>query len=148
MFLLCGLWHGAALTFVVWGAWHGLLLIVERRGLATWLAAMPRPLAQAWTLLAVMVGWVFFRASDMPHAWQYLQTLAGLATYGVAPHPWQMHVAAPQLAALAIGGGLALFRPAGLGPVWARSAFAGGALLLCAASMMSGTYNPFIYFHF
>ncbi len=32
VFLLCGLWHGAAWTFVVWGAWHGLFLALERIG--------------------------------------------------------------------------------------------------------------------
>lgn len=69
--LLGGLWHGAAWTFVVWGLIHGGALALERLmrpRLAGVVAALPRALAAAlgwgWTLLIVMVAWVFFRAPD------------------------------------------------------------------------------------
>jgi D-alanyl-lipoteichoic acid acyltransferase DltB (MBOAT superfamily) len=66
-----GLWHGAGWLFVVWGAWHGLLLagfhFLRARG--WWLGGKSR--AAQWssrqlTFLAVVIGWVFFRAADLP----------------------------------------------------------------------------------
>ena len=43
VFLLCGLWHGANWTFVLWGVWHGAFLVIERLGLKSVLARLPKP---------------------------------------------------------------------------------------------------------
>src|SRR6266511_1117874 len=42
-FFLCGLWHGAAWTFVIWGLYHGLFLVIERLGAGRWLERWPAP---------------------------------------------------------------------------------------------------------
>ncbi|MEN9868869.1 MAG: hypothetical protein RL748_4459, partial [Pseudomonadota bacterium] len=149
VFILCGLWHGADWTFILWGGWHGLLLVLERAGLAQQLARWPALLAQSWTLLCVMLGWVFFRAHDLPGALQYFQALAGFNQPDPLLHPWQMEVHAQQWCAIVIGSILALWRnPPPLRSVLARAAFSALALILCSASLAAGTYNPFIYFHF
>ena len=76
VFVLTGIWHGAAWTFVVWGLFHGVLLAVERAsGLArvaddAWQA--PR---RALTFLLVVVSWVFFRAADMGRALEMLRVM-------------------------------------------------------------------------
>ncbi len=82
--LLGGLWHGAAWTFVVWGALHGLYLLAERgwRALtagAAWTGSAPM-LAAGWlvTLLAVTIAWVFFRAQSLPEAVKNLASMAGV----------------------------------------------------------------------
>jgi D-alanyl-lipoteichoic acid acyltransferase DltB (MBOAT superfamily) len=66
--LLGGLWHGAAWTFVLWGAYHGALLVAHRlRGEPT----TPRSgalLAQIWTFHLVVIGWVLFRAPSLADA--------------------------------------------------------------------------------
>ena len=72
--LLCGLWHGAAWSFVVWGGLHGLYLVLQR----AWRVRLPRVAAQALTLLAVVLAWVPFRADGLPAAWCMLRGLAGL----------------------------------------------------------------------
>jgi D-alanyl-lipoteichoic acid acyltransferase DltB (MBOAT superfamily) len=67
--LLGGLWHGAGLSFILWGGAHGLLLIINH----TWnslrkrfaLAALPKPIAVTITLLAVVALWVPFRAGTI-----------------------------------------------------------------------------------
>ncbi len=79
VFFLCGLWHGAAWTFVVWGLFHGAFLVIERVGLAAWLESMPRVIRHIYTLLAVMVGWVFFRADSIAGAVAMLRAMVGLA---------------------------------------------------------------------
>jgi alginate O-acetyltransferase complex protein AlgI len=151
VFLLCGLWHGAAWTFVAWGAWHGAVLIVERMGWQRTLARWPAPLAQAWTLLLVLLGWVLFRAADLPHALQYYQALAGAGAHGGAARPWQMDLGLAE--ALAGGAGLLLALPRQL-PRLPRGRVLAGALAavlgfgVCAVSLAGSTYNPFIYYRF
>jgi alginate O-acetyltransferase complex protein AlgI len=156
VFLLCGLWHGAAPTFIVWGIWHGALLVLERAGLGKLLARLPRGIAQAYTLLMVMLGWVWFRAADLPAAWQMLATMFIPSTGGPVPHAWRLDIGPAQWTALAIGAALAVWwrpeTPAAANgtrralPLQAMLAVA--AFVLCSASLAAGTYNPFIYFRF
>ena len=73
---LCGLWHGAGWTFVVWGLMHGVGLIVCR----AWQQAglrMPAILGWLVTLLFVMLGWVIFRATDFASGWQVITAALG-----------------------------------------------------------------------
>ncbi len=68
--LLGGLWHGANITYVIWGAWHGMWLAIER---AFGVDAAPRrinPLKWVFTFLLVVVGWVIFRAENLDVAWR------------------------------------------------------------------------------
>lgn len=79
VFLVTGLWHGAAWTFILWGCWHGLLLALERA--SGWrehrFEALPAVvLARTLTLLLVMAGWVLFRAPDLAAAGSYYLALA------------------------------------------------------------------------
>ena len=76
--LLCGLWHGAAWRFVLWGGLHGLYLVLHAQCRVT----LPRALAQGLTLLAVIVAWVPFRAASAAAAQSMLAGMAGL--HGVA----------------------------------------------------------------
>jgi alginate O-acetyltransferase complex protein AlgI len=83
--MLGGLWHGAGWTFLAWGTLHGLYLVANHawRGLRARLG-LTRPLglpglwaARLVTLLAVMVGWVFFRAPGLDAAFAMLDAMAG-----------------------------------------------------------------------
>ncbi len=87
VFLLCGLWHGASWTFVLWGAWHGGFLVLERAGLSTRLERLPAPVGWAYATLAVMFGWVLFRANDLAGAadvWRGMLGLNGVGGVGPA----------------------------------------------------------------
>lgn len=79
--LLCGLWHGAGWTFIVWGALHGAAICLNRAWQATG-GRLPAPVAWALTMLFVIAGWVLFRADDFAAAASMLRTMAGAA--GVA----------------------------------------------------------------
>jgi alginate O-acetyltransferase complex protein AlgI len=74
--LLGGLWHGAGWSFVIWGALHGAYLMINH-GWRQLGIRMPAPMAWLITFLAVVVGWVFFRASSASDAMQLLATMAG-----------------------------------------------------------------------
>lgn len=76
VFLLCGLWHGAGWTFIIWGAWHGLWLVVERFcGRKPFYAALPAPAQVLVTLVLITVGWVIFRADTLSEAWRLLAVM-------------------------------------------------------------------------
>jgi len=79
VFLLCGLWHGAGWTFLVWGAWHGFWLIVERvrRGIGRMGPMGPIGLqaSRLTTFVLVTLGWVVFRAADLAEAWRMLSIM-------------------------------------------------------------------------
>jgi alginate O-acetyltransferase complex protein AlgI len=92
--LIGGLWHGAGWTFVVWGALHGVFLIVnhawrslrQRLGLGTPYGG--RVLAMLATFVAVVVGWVFFRAPDFETATGIIGGMIGHNGV-VLPAQWQ-----------------------------------------------------------
>jgi alginate O-acetyltransferase complex protein AlgI len=166
VFFLCGLWHGAAWTFVVWGLLHGLFLVLERLGLGRILAALPRPVGWGYTLLMVMIGWVFFRAESLSSALSMLQAMAGLGGGRATPFAasWFM---TPELVLAMIAGLIgaapivplltrAAARPSGtLGATTHSTAWQAGAVLavivLLTASITQvalGAFTPFIYFRF
>jgi D-alanyl-lipoteichoic acid acyltransferase DltB (MBOAT superfamily) len=75
--LLGGLWHGAAWTFVAWGALHGTYLVINH----AWRESgrrMPRLLALPLTFLAVVCAWVLFRSADFSSALAVLRGMAGI----------------------------------------------------------------------
>jgi alginate O-acetyltransferase complex protein AlgI len=84
--LLGGLWHGAAWTFVIWGAIHGCGLVVNHawnKIADTYRLQLPNPIAWALTLVFVMLAWVPFRADNLSVTLTMWQSVLGL--HGVAP---------------------------------------------------------------
>ncbi len=78
VFLLCGLWHGAAWTFIFLGAYHGLFLMLERFKLSQLLDKLPAIIRHTYTLIVVVFGWVIFRAENLTQLQYYSKTLLGL----------------------------------------------------------------------
>ena len=75
VFFLCGLWHGAAWNFVVWGLYQGAGLIIERVGFKKLLDRIPAFIGNIYVLLFALVGWVIFRAPTMKYACVYLKNM-------------------------------------------------------------------------
>lgn len=165
VFLLTGLWHGASWNFVIWGAIHGSFLMLEHYCLLTRLAHLRLPvvLKRLYTILVVMLAWVFFRANTLTEARDFLFALGGgwsasEETFTTAATFSNGTIAITLLAvALAIGAysrALSFVRPAWNWleyrhlDGWVQTLMIGPALTLCFMSIASGQYNPFIYFRF
>ncbi len=156
VFFLCGLWHGASWNFVVWGLLHGLFLVLERIGGRTVLERTWTPVQHAYTLLVVLVTWVFFRADSLSTALQMLTAMAGAGAPASATTQAALYLDNERM--LALVAGLAAATPVlrRRSPTQAESwgwqvGRVAGLLLIFLASAMrlsSGTYNPFIYFRF
>lgn len=157
VFALCGLWHGAAYTFLLWGMFHGVLLVLERlaKNLFGWTPSGPG--GWALTIVLVMVGWVFFRAPSAGAAFGYLGTMFGLGS-GLTPDEAWSILTADKVLYLMLGTILALLPPELGRRVWATenrpvagSVLSLGALLMFAYSAIliaANGFNPFIYFRF
>jgi alginate O-acetyltransferase complex protein AlgI len=172
VFFLCGLWHGASWNFVIWGLWHGMFLVIERvtgfpraAPRAGWFAAVPR---HVYTLVVVLIGWVFFRAETLPGALAFLEAMAGAGR--AAPTPFTVLWFLTNDVWLALAAGIVGSTPwlpalsdrlglrstadvqAATGMRTAVSLLATASLVaVLAASIMqmaARTYNPFIYFRF
>lgn len=72
VFLISGLWHGAAWNFVVWGAFHGFFLIADRMFLLRFYERIGKFPSVLITFVVTLVGWVLFRAESMDQAWSYI----------------------------------------------------------------------------
>ncbi len=77
VFLLCGFWHGASWTFIVWGLYHGFFLVLERTPLGAIAGRLWSPLRILLTFLLLMFGWVIFRSDTLPGALHYMGVMAG-----------------------------------------------------------------------
>ncbi len=145
--VLGGLWHGAAWTFVIWGAYHGTMLIIEH-------ALAGRLRTPAWlrwlvTFNLVVLGWIIFRAQTIGDAWTVLRRLGSFG----APTLWT----APVLVAIGLVIGLQLLpersteegqaRLGRLSPAVLGAAL-GVVILFVAATVPSQGVPPFIYFRF
>lgn len=75
VFFITGLWHGASWNFIVWGLLHGLFLIIERLGFDEILQRIGKPFSHIYTILVILITWVFFKADDLPHAFNYLKRM-------------------------------------------------------------------------
>lgn len=75
VFFLTGLWHGSSWNFIFWGIFHGVFLIIERLGLKKVLEKTPKILQHLYTMIIVIIGWVFFRADSFIFALKYLKVL-------------------------------------------------------------------------
>ena len=153
VFALCGLWHGASWSFLVWGLYHGLFLALER--LPFLKKKRPKLIGVPLTLLIVTVGWVLFRADTLGAAWEYLKAMAGQGgSVGLGD---LAGVRVWLAAAAGVLGAVPWLNVVKKRRERSRRAWAfdlagvlAAALILaaCCVLLAGGTYNPFIYFRF
>ena len=159
--LLGGFWHGANWNFAVWGLYHGVLLVLHRAVPFPLSGAVGRCVGRVLTFLAVLVGWVFFRAATLTYAAGFLRALAGAPAVQATPYTVGWYLTSELWLALIAGAvgstpwvpTLASWIQRQARPwVFATEALSVGALVaLFGASITqvaAGTYNPFIYFQF
>lgn len=149
---LTGFWHGAGWNFLFWGFYYGVLLLLEKLLLGKYIRRLPSFFQHLYAMVIVIIGWVFFASPDLSTALHYIGVMfsfspgtmgglslvmpwVGMAVIGVvastplAKNLWEK--ARDKKAMPLVEGLLCL-----------------AALLLCTASLVSDSYNPFLYFRF
>ncbi len=157
IFLLTGIWHGANFTFIAWGLFYALLQILERLFLGKLLQKNPiKILNHIYTLLAVIVGWVYFRSDTIFQANEFILQMFTLNTSDTSVLSFlSMKVIVMFVSAILCCGILQkifgrLYHKVQNSIFVCLPDLALQIILLVYSIVLivSGTYNPFIYFQF
>ena len=157
--ILCGLWHGANWTFLLWGIYHGVFLVTERvTGIRDLSAEKHTLIRRLTTLIIVVVGWVIFRAESLHQAVEFL---SAMFRFSDLPISYELIRALNYrntffgMAALSV-----FFLPGNFSfikllinkndpiPVLAGALMILLLLPYCAALVVGGASGPFIYYRF
>lgn len=162
VWLLTGLWHGAAWTFIIWGLYYCVLLIGERYLWNNLLNRQTAIFKHSYAILLIIIGWVIFRSSDLSQALSFLKTMFGLtstpfwdgqATYYLLQFRWELIIAV--FASLPLKNYIVkrletknsnrlIYNMLILGPPVLALVFG----FLSVISLLGSSFNPFIYFQF
>lgn len=164
VFFLTGLWHGANWTFIVWGIFHGFFLLLEE--FIPQIKKLPRFFLHIYTLLAVTVGFVIFRADTISEAFLFISKMFSGFDFSAGAMSFTVQALTPYfifmlLAAVICCGPLSKLSDrvsklenketltAGEN-ILQTATFVLAFLLLawCIIRLAGGSYNPFIYFRF
>ncbi|WP_304762749.1 MBOAT family O-acyltransferase [Faecalibaculum rodentium] len=157
VWLLTGIWHGANLTYVVWGLYYGLLIIAERFWFQPYLEKLPRWGRVILIFLIADIGWVFFAAPDLVTAFARLGRMFGIGVTGLTDDQtlfWLRTNALLFLLAFAFSGSLfqrlqdRILRKWKMPAVLGMAVFWSLILLICLAALVAGTSRTFLYFAF
>ena len=152
VWLATGIWHGASWNFILWGLYFGVLLVLEKYVLRNVLAKMPAAIKHIYTLFLVVVGWGLFAIEDLGRCGAYLKVCFGGGALWSAGNGYDLRSYLVTFVILAVSS-TALGKT-----VWHRlpekvqkaatPVLMLGSLLIGTAYLVSGSYNPFLYFRF
>ncbi len=157
VFFATGLWHGASVSYVLWGVYYGVLLVAERLFLGSWLKKNRwKWVNHLYTLFAVMIGWMLFRAEHMSLA---AELFVNMFTWKQGIYPILMYANIRLFFWMAVGillcGPLQHLVPGLKARLYREEKVDGldvvlmiGILSYAVILLVSDTYNPFIYFRF
>lgn len=164
VWLLTGLWHGAAWNFVLWGLYYAVLLMGERFLWGRALDRLPNPLRHLYALALITVGWVLFRAAGLAQVGEMVSAMFGFApggawsgeaAYYLRQFRWELLAAVPAalpvknwLQAKLAAGQARGSRPAALLLALGPKVLAFVLLGLSAVRLLSSTFRSFLYFQF
>ena len=152
VWLVTGLWHGAAWTFAAWGLFFAALLLGEKLVWGKALEKLPRAVRVAYTMLLVIVSFVIFNADSLSSAWAQLGGMLGIGVgaassadvyYALSFLPliaicWVGATPLPKLLCARLQKSRTVLEPL----------ICAGILLLVTAFLVEGSFNPFLYFRF
>lgn len=156
VFIFSGLWHGAAWTFVIWGAYHGFFLVMERMFLNKLLARVPGIIRTGLTFVIVVLGWVLFRAENLGVAIGFFKAMVAFTHQGIGVEVtvkvalvcaflFSFFAILPKVE---VWQHKVLFDPPRLLRSLALSAATVALLVVSISIIAASDFNPFIYFRF
>jgi alginate O-acetyltransferase complex protein AlgI len=154
-YMLSGLWHGAKITFIIWGAYQALFLTIEKiRGKSNMLGDIPAWASILVTNIVVMFSWAIFRTPTLEQGAQYWASMVGLSHPAVTTPLLHAEIFTLRHAVALLVCLFFVVIPtqahewvkAGLTPVKITLCLL--AFTLAVLAMFTQTYNPFLYFQF
>lgn len=156
VWLLTGIWHGASWNFIFWGLYYGGLLLLEKFVFRGLVEVMPGIFKHFFTLLLVIIGWVFFFSPSLGSAFVWLGRMFGIGGSGFVDATAKYYFAGcwkiliiSILAAYPLGVQLtSLWMKRSSVPVYLTAVYYAVLLFFIISGMVSGTYSSFLYFQF
>ena len=157
VWFLTGAWHGASWNFILWGVFFGIILIVEKLGLLKILDKLPKWTNHIYTIVLVLISWVIFSFEDLNLVKQYLLSMFHLNGNSII-NAEGLYYLKNYFIIILIGMILStplitnIFKKIEQKQTNIRSIIIStiyiGILVLSTASLVSDSYNPFLYFRF
>lgn len=159
---LTGLWHGASWNFVAWGVYFGIILIIEKLWLLKIMDKLPTVFRHVYSLILIVIGWVIFAIDDLGQVGTYVSMMfgaGGMLTddaffYFLQTRGWLLLICIvgstplPAKAASWVCGKLAAADQQEVISGIAEAVVLVGIMVVSIAFLVSGSYNPFLYFRF
>ena len=152
-----GLWHGANWTFILWGLYYGCLLLLEKFFLREKLEKLPKPISHIYTLLVVLIGWVFFMSPNITTAFSTLGKMISIGTTTFANNKakfmlksyFLLFVLAILLSTKVYDRiQIFVYNQYKMKAVYTTWTIYIILLIVCIAFIVGGTYHSFLYFAF
>ena len=152
-----GLWHGANWTFILWGLYYGCLLLLEKFFLREKLVKLPKPISHIYTLLVVLIGWVFFMSPNITTAFSTLGKMISIGTTTFANNQakfmlksyFLLFVLAILLSTKVYDRiQIFVYNQYKMKAVYTTWTIYIILLIVCIAFIVGGTYHSFLYFAF
>lgn len=152
-----GLWHGANWTFILWGLYYGCLLLLEKFFLREKLEKLPKPISHIYTLLVVLIGWVFFMSPNITTAFTTLGKMISIGTTTFANNQakfmlksyFLLFVLAILLSTKVYDRiQIFVYNQYKMKAVYTTWTIYIILLIVCIAFIVGGTYHSFLYFAF
>lgn len=151
---LTGLWHGASYNFILWGLYFGVILLLEKFVLKSFLEKLPNAVKHLYSIVLIIFGWALFYFEDMSQLGTFLASMFDFSN-GVLSHDAMVTVLQflPLLIAAAVAStplASKLYdKIKNYNWCWIpETAVTALGLLVCTAALVSNSYNPFLYFRF
>lgn len=151
---LTGFWHGASFNFILWGLYFGIILIIEKFVLKRFLDNLPSVLQHIYSLVIILFGWLIFYFEDMGEMGRYLVSMFNVSN-GLLNHDALVMVLSylPLLIAAGIASTPVASKLYDKLKDWKwcwvpETVLTIASLLICTGTLVSQSYNPFLYFRF
>ena len=154
VWFLTGLWHGASWNFVMWGLYFGAILMIEKLFLLRKLERTPVAVQHVYALFFIVLGWAIFYFEDTSAMFGYIGTMFTFANGFIGAEATTLTL---QYLPLLLVAGFASTPAARIiyeklrdrkGMTTLEYAACAVALVLGTATLVSQSYNPFLYFRF
>ena len=154
VWFLTGLWHGANFNFIAWGLYYFVILILEKYVFGKFIAKLPSFLQHMYAIFFILLGWTLFYFEDFTQLAGYVGNMFTLKNGFIGKDAVSIVLSYLPLLVAAVFASV---------PVWKNIyirikdskatgvmeiIFCAVILLLCTASLVNQSYNPFLYFRF
>ena len=157
VWMLTGLWHGASINFVIWGLFYGIILLIEKLFLKKYIEKLPVFFQHFYVIFIVIIGWTIFRNESIIELKNIFSSLIGLNGFGdLKLLTFSQVITFKNVFSIVLG---IIFSTPILNSInikmnknkkynFIKDILIILLFILCISSLVSGSYNPFIYFRF